>query len=209
MRKLLSILILILSTIKISVKAQQTESKYKLTSSLGYGTENNQGNTAFYAGLEVNRSLTNRLRLEAGLTYFTTDIYNVYKAKPVNFKEEERRYNALFLNINGQYVFGNENNLINTKLKLGVALKYYDLKAFRNALIRYYPSDGREEVIPGTLEYYDESGVNVALYNGISFDAKVNDNLRLGVFLDVYSSIIPIEHFMPGIHATFKLNSKK
>lgn len=205
MRKVFLIIILLQTINIVCVKAQRIKQKYNLTTSFGYGTENNQGNTAFYAGLAVNRPLTNKLRLEAGLTYFTTDIYNVYKAVPSNFEGEERRYNALFLNSNFQYVIGDESSIINAKLKIGAALKYYNYKVFESGLFKYYPATGKEEVIRETLKYEVKQGVNVALYTGVSFDARVNENLRLGVFLDVYSSIIPIEHFMPGIHATFKL----
>lgn len=208
MRKAFLIIILLLIINNVGVNAQRIEPKYNLSTSLGYGTENNFGNTAFYVGLAINKFLINRFKLEAGLTYFTTDIYNVYKAKPVFYANEDRKYNSLFFNLNLQYVIGNENSLINTKIKVGPSLKYYDYKILKRALVYNMPQDDLYPIVPGTEVYYEKNGVNIALYNGVSFDAKVNQNLRVGVFLDVYSGIIPIEHFMPGINATFKLNGK-
>lgn len=191
--------------------AQQTPKVNKnlyLTTSLGYGTENNEGNTAFYAGIAVAKEIKRKLLVEAGLTYFTTAIYNVYKAKPTNFDGEERFYNALFLNTNLQYLIGNDKSLINIKIKAGPALRYFDFKVFKSGLIKSYP-DGRDEPVPGTIKYDIEESVGLSFYSAVSFDAKVTPKLRMGVYLDTYSGLIEFEYFMPGIYATFKLGKKK
>ncbi|QPH39180.1 hypothetical protein [Pedobacter endophyticus] len=204
----ISIIALILVSISFKLSAQQQKPGYNLTVLLGYGTENNWGNTAFYAGLAINKKIKRKWATEVGITYFTTDIYNENKDKPTSFEDEERRYNAIFLNMDVQYIVGNENSLINAKIKIGPALKYYDYKAFRSGLFEYYPATGREEPIRGTINYHEKRGVNISLYNGFSLDAKVNSGLRIGVFLDIYSNQILIEHFMPGINAIFKLGTK-
>lgn len=139
-----------------------------------------------------------------GLTRFTTDIYNAYRSNYTNFKGEYRKYNAWFTNIDLNYTFGNEESLINTSIKVGPSLKYYRHKSVKTFQAYHYP-DGREEVIPSSIQYYDQKGFNISLYNSVSFNAKVTPKLRLGLFLDVYSYEIPIEHFMPGINSVFKL----
>jgi hypothetical protein len=184
---------------------QEKTSKYHLVSYLGYGTENNYGNTAFFFGIGINKNLLPKVSVETSLTYFTTGIYNVYKDKPTFYLNAQRWYNSLFFNVNLQYLFGNENSLINAKLKAGPALKYYDYKMLRRALVYNSPIDGLYPIVPGTEVYYRGEGVNVSLYTGFSLDAKINKNLRLGVFLDTYSNSIPLEHFMPGVSATFKI----
>lgn len=175
-----------------------------LNTFIGYGTEDNQGNTAFFGGLTLSKPVTKHIFLEAGITRFTTDIYNVYKAKPTNFDGEDRKYNARFLTTDANYTFGNKQSFLNASIKIGPSLKYYNYKVFSNAAVRVYP-DGRKEVVPGTLKYEEKNGFNLSLYNSVSFDAKITAKLRAGVFLDVYSSLIFIEHFMPGINAVFKL----
>jgi hypothetical protein len=200
--------IALLAFINTSIYAQTSsiikKNNLYLNTFAGYGTENNQGNTDFFAGLTLSKPVKKHLFLEVGLTRFTTDIYNVYKAKPTNFDGEDRKYNAWFLTADANYTFGNKQSLLNASIKIGPSLKYYNLKAFSNGSIRVYP-DGREEPVLGTIKYEEKKGINISLYNSVSFDAKVTPNLRAGVFLDVYSTLIPIEHFMPGINVIFKL----
>ena len=206
MKKFFATLLLLLA-VAISSTAQKTfkaDRNLLLTTSLGYGTENNWGNTGFYAGVGITKPVTKRFALEAGLTYFTTSFYNAYKANPTHFKGEERFYNTVFLQTNLQYCVGNDQSLFNFKIKVGPALKYFDFKAFQFGLINTY-SNGRKEPVPGTIKYEIEKGIILSLYNAVSFNAKISPKLRLGVYLDTYSSLIPIEHFMPGISATFKL----
>lgn len=71
--------------------------------------------------------------------------------------------------------------------------------------MEYVYPDGRREPVPGTIQYYYGKGFNISLYSSVSFDAKVTNKLRVGVFLDTYSYEIPIEHFLPGINVVFKL----
>lgn len=203
----LLILILFIFGYSLAIAQQsinKIENNLYLNTSLGYGTENNWGNTAFFAGIILSKPIKKHIFLEAGLTRFTTDIYNVYKAKPTSIDNEDRKYNAWFLTTNANYTFGNKQSFINASIKIGPSLKYYNYRVYGGSLIRIYP-DGRKEAVEGTLKYIDKKGFNISLYNSVSFDAKITPKLRAGVFLDVYSSLIFIEHFMPGINAVFKL----
>lgn len=193
----------------ISVKGQEKESKLNLITSMGYGTENNYGHTAFYAGIGINKKLTGRFSLETNVTYFTTAIYNAYKENPTFYLNGDRWYNSLFLNLNAQYLIGNPNSLINARFKVGPALKYFDYKSLRTAKAYFNPLKRLHPIVPGTEIYYMDEGINVSLFTGLSVDAKVNSSLRMGLFVDVYSNLIPIEHFMPGIFAKFHLNKDK
>ncbi len=183
---------------------QKLRSNLYLNTFAGYGTENNWGNTAFFGGVNLSKPVKKHIFLELGITRFTTDIYNVYKAKPTNIDNEDRKYNAWFLTPAVNYTLGNTNSFINFSIKIGPSLKYYNYKEFGGALIRIYP-DGRKEAVEGTLKYIDSNGFNISLYNSINFSAKITPKLRAGIFLDTYSNLIPIEHFMPGINAIFKL----
>ncbi len=204
----LKLLVLILIFVNTCLFAQKssinTKNNLYLNTFAGYGTENNWGNTAFFAGVTLSKPVTKHLFLEGGLTRFTTDIYNVYKAKPTSIDNEDRKYNAWFLTTNANYTFGKKQSFLNASIKIGPSLKYYNYRVFGGALIRVYP-DGRKEAVEGTLKYNDKKGFNISLYNSISFDAKITPKLRAGVFLDSYSSLIFLEHFMPGINAVFKL----
>ncbi len=202
--RLISVLLFISSFDTVNAQYSQKKSNLYLNTFAGYGTENNWGNTAFFGGVNLSRPVKKHIFLELGITRFTTDIYNVYKAKPTNIDNEDRKYNAWFLTPAINYTLGNTNSLINISIKIGPSLKYYNYREFGGALIKIYP-DGRKEAVEGTLKYIDKQGFNMSLYNSVSFDAKVTSKLRAGVFLDVYSSLIPIEHFMPGINAVFKL----
>ena len=139
------------------------------------------------------------------LTYFTTAIYNAYKANPTFYLNGDRKYHSLFLNLNLRYVVGKESSLINAKIKAGPALKYYDTKILLGAKVYYNPKDKLHPIVPVSEKYYEKQGLNVSLYTGVSFDFRIKENLKLGAFLDVYSGLIPVEHFIPGINATFLL----
>jgi len=201
---LIALMLVLINSFKLS--AQQDMSKYKLTTSFGYGVENNWGNTGFYVGLAVEKEIKKWI-VEVGVDYFTTNIYNSYKDNPTFYLNEERKYNTIFLNTNIQYVIGSENSLFNTKIKIGPALKFYKIKTLLSAQVYVFSnnSSGLFPIVPGTEKYYEKKGVNVSLYNGFSCDTKINSNLRIGVFLDIYSNQILIEHFIPGLNATFKL----
>lgn len=170
----------------------------------GYGTENNWGNTAFFGGATLSKPVTKHLFLEGGITVFTTAFYNVYKANPTGLAGQDRYYHAIFLTPDVNYTFGNRKSLLNASIKVGPSLKYQNDKTLTNYLEKVY-ANGNREVIPGSVQYTYENGFNISYYMGVNFDAKVNDKLRIGVFLDTYSHAIPLEHFMPGINAVFKL----
>lgn len=202
---LLSILIVYANCLCIAQDGvSQSKSKVHLSAFVGYGTENNWGNTAFFAGISFSRPVKKHFFLDAGITRFTTDIYNLYKAKPPNIDNEDRKYNAWFLTTNINYLIGKEGSLLNARIKVGPSLKYYHYKVFGGAQIILYP-DGRREAVPGTLKYQEKDGFNLSLYNSVNFDAKILPALRIGIFLDVYSALIPLEHFNPGINASFKI----
>lgn len=209
MKKIFVIFLLLfgLSMTSLAQKANLNKNIF-LTPSLGYGTENNWGNTGFYAGLALTKSLSKRFAIESGITYFTTGLYNVYKANPTFYANEDRYYNVGFLNLNIQYVIGNEPSWFNAKVKVGSGIKHHNFKMLRRAKVYYEGPGPTYEIVPGTEIYEKENRLSLSLYSAVSFDAKVTSDLRIGVYLDTYSSLIFLEHFMPGIYATFKLGQK-
>lgn len=174
-----------------------------LNTFVGYGTENNFGNTGFFTGVTLSKPIIKHLFFDAGLTVFTTQIVNAYTYEH-GFRNDQQKYNALFLTPAINYTFGNKQSFINASIKVGASLKYYNYKILKTYMEYLYP-DGRREPMPSTFLFYEKNGFNISLYNSVSFDVKVTPKLRVGVFLDVYSYEIPIEHFMPGINAVFKL----
>ncbi len=190
-----------------SVFAQLTDkhkSNLYLNTFAGYGTENNWGNTAFFAGATLSKPITKHLFLEGGLTLFTTALYNVYKDRPTGLVGQDRYYHAVFLTPDVNYTFGNRKSFLNASIKVGPSLKYQSDKTLTSYVEKVY-ANGNREVVPGSVKYTYEKGFNISYYAGVAFDAKITDKLRIGVFLDTYSHAIPIEHFMPGINAVFKL----
>jgi len=203
------LLILILFIFGYSlVIAQQSINKIEnnlyLNTFIGYGTENNWGNTAFFGGATLSKSINKHLFLEGGVTLFTTAFYNVYKDRPTGLVGQDRYYHAVFLTPDVNYTFGNRKSFLNTSIKVGPSLKYQSDKILTSYFEKVY-ANGNREVLPGSVRYTYEKGFNISYYAGVSFDAKVSDKLRIGLFLDTYSHAIPIEHFMPGINTIFKL----
>ncbi|WP_299289747.1 hypothetical protein [uncultured Mucilaginibacter sp.] len=170
----------------------------------GYGTENNWGNTGFFLGATLSKPISKHIFLEAGLTRFTTDLYNIYKRKPTGFQGEDRYYNAWFLPVDANYTFGNKESFINTSIKIGPALKYQNDKILKTFNEYQFP-DGHQEVVQSSIQYYYEKGFNISIYSAVSVSAKINSKLRMGIVLDTYSKAIPIEHWFAGINAVFKL----
>lgn len=202
----LLILILFIFGYSLAIAQQsinKIENNLYLNNFVGYGTENNYGNTAFFAGVTLSKPVTKHVFLELGLTGFTTVIYNGYTYEH-GFKNNQQKYNALFLTPAVKYTFGSKEAFINAAIKAGPALKFYDYKILKTYMEYLYP-DGRREPVPSTFQYYNGTKFEVPIYGSISFDAKVSPKLRLGIFLDTYSYAIPIEFFMPGINAIFKL----
>jgi hypothetical protein len=198
-----------ISIVLLAQHAPKSNKNLFLTTSLSYGTENNWGNTGFNMGISIAKPINKRFAMGAGLTYFTTAIYNAYKANPVFYANEERYYNVGFLNLNAQYVIGNEQSWLNAKIKVGPGIRYHDFKMLRRAKVYYEGAGPTYEIVPGTELYETKNGLNLSLYSAISFDTKITPKLRVGVYLDTYSSLIFLEHFMPGIHATFKFGNKE
>ena len=123
---------------------------------------------------------------------------------PTGLTGQDRYYHALFLTPDVNYTFGNRKSFLNASIKVGPSLKYQNDKILKFYQERVYPN-GHIEVVPESVQYYYEEGFNISYYAGVSFDAKVNEKLRFGIFLDTYLHAIAIEHFMPGINAIFKL----
>lgn len=203
----LLILILFIFGYSLAIAQQsinKIENNLYLNTFIGYGTENNWGNTAFFGGATLSKSVNKHLFLEGGVTLFTTAFYNVYKDRPTGLVGQDRYYHAVFLTPDVNYTFGNRKSFLNASIKVGSSLKYQKDKILKFYLEHVYP-DGRIEVVPESVQYYYEKGFNISYYAGVSFDAKVNEKLRFGIFLDTYLHAIAIEHFMPGINAIFKL----
>ncbi len=205
MRKAICLTLMLLVLYETKINAQSNVNKaFNITSSIGYGTENNFGNVAVFGGVTLLKPIRKHLSLEAGLTYFTTVLPDGNKDLRHGYEGIDRKYNALFLTPAASYLFGNEHSLFNARIKFGLAAKIFDYKSYKIGLQRIY-SDGRRDFILETVQYYKNTGVNISFYNAVSFDTRISSKLRMGFFLDTYSRLIPIEHFMPGISATFKL----
>ncbi len=185
----------------------KTTKELSLSPLLGYGPENNWGNRAIFAGVVIGKQLKKHLSAEIGLTYFTTAVPDQGRDMREGYKGLARKYNALFFTPAVSYTFGNHKSQFNLSFKTGPSLKYFDYKSYRSGLFKV-GSDGQQEPILESIRYWEEQGLNVSLYNSINIDAKVTKALRIGLFLDVYSGLIPIEHFMPGINASFQLKRK-
>lgn len=174
---------------------------------LGYGTENNWGNRALFTGASLVKPIANHLFIEGGITYFTAHIPDGSRDLREGYNGAIRKYNALFLTPALGYTLGNRKSKFSVSIKAGPSLKYFDYKVYRSGQIRVYP-DGREELVLESVRYWEDKGFNISLYNSLNIDARVTKDLRIGVFLDVYSGLIPIEHFMPGVNASFQLKKE-
>ncbi len=200
---LTAILIIVNPFLYAQTSASLKENNLYINTSLGYGTENNWGNTGFFVGATLSKPIIKHLFLDAGLTVFTTQIVNAYTYEH-GFRNDQQKYNALFLTPAINYTFGNKQSFMNASIKVGASLKYYNYKILKTFLEYVYP-DGRTEPVPGTLYYITRKRFEIPFYSSVSFDTKVTKKLRVGVFLDTYSYEIPIEFFLPGINVVFKL----
>lgn len=136
-----------------SVFAQLTDknkSNLYLNTFVGYSTENNWGNTAFFGGATLSKPVTMHIFLEGGLTLFTTALYNVYKDRPTGLVGQDRYYHAVFLTPDINYTFGNKKSFLNASIKIGPSLKYQNDKILKFYQDRVYP-DGHSEVIPSSV----------------------------------------------------------
>jgi hypothetical protein len=176
----------------------------------GIGSENNYGNHAQFAGISLSKVLYKRISLEGSLTYFTSGISNVYASEEAKrFDEEDRFFNAAFLTPALSFrLIGRNDSRFGTSIKVGPALKYYNYKLLEQVLVKSY-EDGRREVVPGSLKYYQENGLNISAYMALELEAKLSKRLRGGLFLDTYSHEIPLEHTMLGLSVAFNLARTK
>lgn len=102
----------------INLKAQHN---YQLR--LGYGTENNWGNTAFVFGGGYEKSYSKKFSVSVGADYLTTGIYNTYKAHPTSLiPDEERYYKALFLSAEPSFCVIGKREKFNVSLSAGPTL---------------------------------------------------------------------------------------
>lgn len=171
---------------------------------LGYGTENNWGNTHFFAGLAFQKNLKNKFSYGINATGLTTDIYNANKGSEGRPPFETRRYNAFFLTAPFSYnIIGKNENFFKWKLNAGPSLKIYSY----NLLTQWRTiihSDGSREWPAEYLKYEKKKGISLNLFVSTDFTFKVNDNINAGVLLETYTGKIFIEHFMPGIKVDYK-----
>lgn len=177
-----------------------------LTPFVSYGSENGRGNIGFSFGIKASKTLSKRVSWDGGLTYFSSNLININQ-NSTTFTGEDRYYHSVFITPSlSLRMIGKDNSKFIGRLSLGPSLKYYNYKDFRSGLLRVY-SDGRVEAAPGaTIDYNENNGFNISFYGAMSFDAKISEKLRAGLFLDTYSSsVTPLEHLMPGIQFSIKL----
>lgn len=174
---------------------------------LGYGTENNFGSTAFFGGIGWAREKGKKWVLGMQATRFTTALYNAYDEE--DFDGEEQEYKAWFLTpAIGYKAIGNHASFFSALVAIGPSLKYFNYKIFRHGLIRYY-ADGRREPVGGTISWYEDRGINLSLFTGISFNFRLSERFKAGLFLDTYSNKIWIEHFMPGVKMELRMKNQE
>ena len=171
----------------------------------GYGTENNFGSTGFFAGLGWSGTQGKKWILGTAITRFTTSLYNAYDGE--DFDGEQQDYKAWFLTPKvGYTVAGRPGSFFSGTVSIGPSLKYFNYKIFKHGLIRYY-FDGRREPVDGTITWYEDRGINLSLFTGVSFDFRLSDRVKAGLFLDAYSHKIWIEHFLPGVKVEWRINN--
>jgi hypothetical protein len=187
--------IIIFSTINLA--AQSTNNKL-LKVNVGYGTENNYGNTAFVFGIGYQKTLSKKFSIHTDADYFTTSIYNAYLQNDRKIPNEERFYYSLFLSGRAAYsVIGNINTF-SINLSAGPTLYYYKYRILNTWRTIIYP-DGTVYVDPSRTTYYNENKIRFAYNAGIDFNIPVKNNIQVSVGLNTYSSKIPIEFFIPTL----------
>lgn len=185
----------------ISVTAQGKQPKQQyIKTNLGYGFENNWGNTAFVFGAGYEKSYTKKFSLSGDVDYFTTGIYNTYLARPTSdIPNEERYYNAVFVSARASYSLVGNRNKFNVSLSAGPTVFYRSYKLWDEYLARYYP-DGRIEIL--YLKYDVQKGVRLGYYTGVDFNLPIKNQFVFSLGLDSYSNLIPLEFLIGSI--TFK-----
>jgi hypothetical protein len=189
------ILLAILLTIGTKLFAQDTL-KNAVYVNLGYGTENNVGNTAFIFGVGYERKLAKKLVLMADFNYFTTGIYNAENLDR-DIEGVERKCNNAFFSIKLGYCLVGEPNIFNMRLKAGFSVFSFNTR-YSSFVSQVFP-DGTKILVPGTLRYSDEQGVRAAYHLGIDFNIPITETLHGGIGIDTYSSEILVEFFIPFV----------
>ncbi len=175
-----------------------------LSAAAGYGTENDWGNTGFFFRANYDVYLTKRLNLDLSVNRFTTDIYNASKGNPTGFEGQNRKYNAWFVSPALTFKFNKPGALIRTGIKAGPALRYANYVILKTYQERVY-NDGHKELVPGTVAYHTKKGFRLGLYNSVYGEVRLSKRFYTGLFVDAYSFIIELEHFLPGISLSYKL----
>lgn len=185
--------------IVVMAQGKQPKQQY-LKMKLGYGMENNRGNTALVFGAGHEKSYSKKLSLSGDVDYFTTGIYNGYLAHPSSpIPNEQRYYNAIFLSARASYSLIGNRNKFNVSLSGGSTVFYRSYKVLDEYLARYYP-DGRIEIL--YLKYNIQKGLRLGYYAGLNFNLPVKNRFVFSLGLDSYSNLIPLEFLIGSI--TFK-----
>jgi hypothetical protein len=173
---------------------------------LGYGSENNWGNTAFVFGAGYEKWYTGKFSVRSSVDYLTTGIYNAYKAHPTSLlTSEDRYYKALFFSLEPSFCVIGKRDKFNVSLSAGPTLFYRSYKVLNQYSFRLFP-DGSVQVDPQSIKYYTAKGFRLA-YNA-SLDVRVPfDKCQLSAGVRTYaSSEIHLEFFIPSVTFTRAIN---
>lgn len=193
--------------------AQEVQAQTTLSPSIAYVSENHIENMGMAIGLTVSKPIYKRFLIDLGATYFSTGIIDLNTNK-IMFKGEQRYYHSFFITPSvGYRIVGKQDSRFSVKFSVGPSIWYYSYKEFNSGKFTIYlDNDGNvQDIVPKSdIIYSQDKGVNISLYGGLSIESKITERFKLGAFLDTYSSEnTGLEHLMPGIHASFKLGSKR
>lgn len=196
MRMLITCLFTLCAINVMAQRSKQPKPQY-LKINLGYGYENNAGNTAFVFGAGYEKLYSKKFSLSTDLDYFTTAIYNQYLAHPTSdIPNEKRYYHSIFLSARASYSLLGNRNKFNVSLTAGPTIFYRSYKVWDEYLARYYP-DGRIELL--YIRYTAEKGPRLGYYAGINFNIPVKNRFVFSFGLDSYSNLIPLEFLIASI----------
>jgi hypothetical protein len=174
----------------------QTKVAKLLNYNIGYGTENNWGNTGFIVGIGYQRETFKKIDVQVDVNYFTTGIYNAYLENGRRYEKEDRFYNNGILSAKLGYSVAGRIDKPNIRVKVGLSAMVYKYKILKT-ITRIFRPDGSIEVVPGSISYYRENGIRLAYNVGFDFNVPINKTSQVSIGLDTYSSLIPIEFFFP------------
>ena len=169
---------------------------------VGYGSENNWGNTAFVFGAGYEKWYSDKFSVSASADYFTTGIYNVYKAHPTgSFTDQDRYYKALFFSLEPSFCVIGKRNKFNVSLSAGPTIFYRSYKVLKQYSSMLLP-DGTVQINPQSIKYYTAKGFKLA-YNA-SLDISVPFKaFELSAGVRTYASNeIHLEFFTPSLTFT-------